>query len=206
MKLSLQFFAGDPPSDYPDLNKCPDCETYFAQLTCPLCGKECPPEMRAGKRAVNKKPLRDPYHRGSGRVSFTPWYFSTPFIIIMLFVQPLIGMVLLWLGNWQRKWKIAVTAGVIFLFCLPVLAGLGLFFLGLGQGESPPVELSFSREEYIAAAKRSIPRPFTVIRGDVRGTSSPLTRRSSASTTRQRTTADMSASIRHALPWARATP
>lgn len=30
MKLSLQFFAGDPPSDYPDLNKCPDCETYFA--------------------------------------------------------------------------------------------------------------------------------------------------------------------------------
>lgn len=153
------FSAGSEVTDYPDLNKCPDCETYFAQLTCPLCGRECPPEMRAGNRTLNKKPLRDPYQRGSGRVTFTPWYFSTPFIIIMFFVQPLIAMILLWLGNWKKKWKIAATALVILIAILPFLAFWG-FYLFFGGAEEPPVDLSLSREEYIAACETVDPAAF----------------------------------------------
>ena len=25
--------------DYPELNKCPDCETFFASDNCPICGR-----------------------------------------------------------------------------------------------------------------------------------------------------------------------
>lgn len=159
MKLSLQFFAGDPPSDYPDLNKCPDCETYFAQLHCPLCGKECPPEMRAGNRARNKKPVRDPYSRGSGRVSFVPWYLTTPFILIMLAVQPLIGMILMWMGHWKKKWKIAVTVGAVLIAVLPYLIIFGITLLGSGNQDAP-VDLSLSREEYVAACETVDPSAF----------------------------------------------
>jgi hypothetical protein len=40
--------------DRPDLNKCPDCGCFFLQDTCPICGKLCPEEMRAG----NRKPVK----------------------------------------------------------------------------------------------------------------------------------------------------
>ena len=53
--------------DRPDLNKCPDCGCFFAQDECPLCGKPCPEEMRAGNRkAVKVKKTK----AGSERVSF----------------------------------------------------------------------------------------------------------------------------------------
>ncbi len=42
MGTPIGFFADDTPQDYPELNKCPDCETYFQTPCCPLCGKECP--------------------------------------------------------------------------------------------------------------------------------------------------------------------
>ena len=44
--------------DRPELNKCPDCECYFATDECPLCGKICPEEMRAGNRAPVKHKKR----------------------------------------------------------------------------------------------------------------------------------------------------
>lgn len=153
------FSAGSDVTDYPELNKCPDCETYFAQLNCPLCGKECPPEMRAGNRALNKKPLRDPYSRGAGRVSFVPWYLSTPFILIMLVIQPLIGMILMWMGHWKKKWKIAVTVGAVLIALLPYLIFFGITLLGIGNQDAP-VELSLSREEYVAACKTVDPTAF----------------------------------------------
>ena len=41
--------------DRPDLNKCPDCGCFFGQDYCPICGKLCPEEMRAGNRAAVKQ-------------------------------------------------------------------------------------------------------------------------------------------------------
>jgi len=47
--------ADDRELDRPDLNKCPDCGCFFPQDNCPLCGKPCPEEMRAGNRKPPKK-------------------------------------------------------------------------------------------------------------------------------------------------------
>ena len=72
MGTPIGFFADDTPQDYPELNKCPDCETYFQTPCCPLCGKECPENMRAGNRAPGRV-KRSRRRRGNGRVRFVPW-------------------------------------------------------------------------------------------------------------------------------------
>ena len=55
MGRMLGSFDPEDELDRPDLNKCPDCGCYFATDNCPLCGKVCPPEMRAGARVEPKK-------------------------------------------------------------------------------------------------------------------------------------------------------
>ena len=59
MGADLGFFAEDRERDFPELNKCPDCETFFADANCPICGKECPEEFRAG----NRKPIKQKKRR-----------------------------------------------------------------------------------------------------------------------------------------------
>ena len=86
--------------DRPDLNKCPDCGCYFVQDACPLCGKVCPEEYRAGNRKPVK--MKNTRRRGNGRVQFVPWYQTTWFIILMLFIQPIVGLVLMWSGYWKQ--------------------------------------------------------------------------------------------------------
>ena len=54
MGRMLGSFADDEELDRPDLNKCPDCDCFFASDACPLCKKICPEEMRAG----NRKPVK----------------------------------------------------------------------------------------------------------------------------------------------------
>ena len=103
MSADLGFFAEDRERDFPELNKCPDCETFFADANCPLCGKECPEEFRAG----NRKPIKQKKHRrlsGNGRVQFVPWYHTVWFIVLMLIVQPLVGLILTWTGVWKTHW------------------------------------------------------------------------------------------------------
>lgn len=122
MGTPIGFFADDGPNDYPNLNKCPDCETYFEGPNCPLCGKECPPQMRAGNRKPQKKRRRT--RHSSGRVRFVPWYYSTWFLIAMLIVFPLVGLILLWTSDNGRGWKVAGTAACVgvWLFSRPLLS------------------------------------------------------------------------------------
>lgn len=136
--------------DYPELNKCPDCETFFASDNCPICGRECPEEMRAGKRRPIKVKKNPQYEKHtSGRVQFVPWYFSTWFIILMLLVQPIIGLILAWAGPWKRGGKILATV----ILLLPYLLG-GLFGIIWGitmnifTDYTLPVNLDLSRAEY----------------------------------------------------------
>ena len=71
----LGVHESDEELDRPDLNKCPDCGCFFAEPYCPLCGKECPEEFRAG----NRKPVRRSRRRRTenpGRVTFIEWYHS----------------------------------------------------------------------------------------------------------------------------------
>ena len=113
--------AHDPNSeiDRPDLNKCPDCGCFFAQDNCPLCGKLCPEEMRAG----NRKPVKKSRVRsGSGRVTFIEWYHSWWFIILMMIFMPIAGIVLLITSPHRTRSK--VIFAVIFValyFILPII-------------------------------------------------------------------------------------
>ena len=155
MRLPLQFFGG-APDDYPHLNKCPDCETFFADLTCPLCGKICPEEMRAGNRKPPKQKWEDPYSRGGNRVQFLPWYYSTWFIILMLVIFPLVGIILLWTGPWKKKWKIITTAVLVAWTVLPYVFAFALHILyGVFGGERITVNLSTPREEYVELCQQA---------------------------------------------------
>ena len=138
--------------DYPELNKCPDCETFFASNNCPLCGRECPESMRAGNRKRIKEKKNPTYEKhSSGRVQFVPWYYSTWFIILMLVVQPIIGLILAWTGPWKRGGKLLATV----ILLLPYILG-GLFGIVWGLAMNIltdytlPVNTEISQEEYVA--------------------------------------------------------
>ena len=150
MGANLGFFAEDRERDFPELNKCPDCETFFADANCPLCGKECPEAFRAG----NRKPIKQKKHRraaGNGRVQFVPWYHSVWFIVAMLIIQPIIGLILTWTGVWKTHWKVITT--VLVVVCYLFGGILGGFLINLIYGFNdfdPPVNTSITEEEYRA--------------------------------------------------------
>jgi hypothetical protein len=142
----LGSFDGDNELDRPDLNKCPDCECYFAQDNCPLCGKECPPEMRAGARKTVKKRRT---HSQNGRVTFVEWYHSWWFIILMLFLFPVIGIILLITSPHKRSAKAGfVCVGLAYMLVSSI--GLGNIIPIFVNTFDPPVNTKLSFEEYTA--------------------------------------------------------
>ena len=86
-KMMGAFDSENDMLDRPDLNKCPDCGCFFAQDNCPLCGKPCPEEMRAGNRTAPKK-QKYKYDNGYRTVQFVDWYHRWWFIVIMAFISP----------------------------------------------------------------------------------------------------------------------
>ena len=127
MSTDLGYFSDQDAVDYPDLNKCPDCETFFAERNCPFCGKECPEEFLAGNRKKVKVKRRR--SSGNGRVQFVPWYYSTWFILIMLVFQPLIGLILTWTGVWKTGWKVLATVLTLFGWVIGAVIGILLGML-----------------------------------------------------------------------------
>ena len=150
MGADLGFFAEDRERDFPELNKCPDCETFFADANCPLCGKECPEEFRAGNRkAVKQKKHRRP--SGNGRVQFVPWYHSTLFIVAMMIFFPIVGLILMWTGHWKQHWKIVGTVILVFFYLFGGILGGIIINLIYGFNDfEPPVNTSITEEEYRA--------------------------------------------------------
>ena len=151
MGRQLGTFLDDDELDRPDLNKCPDCRCFFADLYCPLCGKECPEEFRAG----NRKPVRHKRRRssgGTGRVTFIEWYHSWWFIILMLFMMPIVGIILLFTSPHSKRAKITVIAvGLAYT----ILSSYGWLMLsGLNNLLDKPVNTRLSREEYVAACEQ----------------------------------------------------
>jgi len=143
MGRMLGFFGDEDELDRPDLNKCPDCGCFFAQENCPLCGKPCPEEMRAGNRkAVRIKRSR----RGgnSGRVTFIEWYHSWWFIILMLFVFPLLGIILLFTSP-HKKWIKVTFVIVAILYTVISTFGIG----AITNLWDHPVNTRLSRDTYI---------------------------------------------------------
>lgn len=145
MGRMLGSFDPEDELDRPDLNKCPDCGCYFATDTCPLCGKLCPPEMRAGAR-VEPKRKRRKGRSASGRVQFVPWYHSWWFILIMMFWMPPAGIVLLITSPYRTRWKVLFCSiGVVF-FAIEYL-GVGSRLLGYLL-DKPYVNNKLSETEY----------------------------------------------------------
>ena len=132
--------------DRPDLNKCPDCGCFFDGDNCPLCGKVCPEEMRAGNRAKVKPPKKknDPY---GGRTIFVAWYHAWWVIILALFISPIIGIILLATSPHKKSSKVLVIViGVVWL----LLSSFGFALIGkLINSLDSPVDTSLTQEEYV---------------------------------------------------------
>ena len=137
--------------DRPDLNKCPDCNCFFAGDFCPLCAKECPEHMRAGNRPA-VKPRKRKRSSGSGRVTFIEWYHSWWFIILMLFVFPIVGIILLFTSPHKRSQK-TILISVVAVYLIISTIGIGTVISGVVDMFDKPVDTSLSREEYIEACQ-----------------------------------------------------
>lgn len=150
MGRMLGTFADENELDRPDLNKCPDCKCYFAGDNCPLCGKPCPEEMRAG----NRKPVKvkkSPNRNQSGRVSFVPWYHTWWFILLMLWFMPIVGIILLCTCPCRKWLKITIIAAIVLVPI--VMSGI----IGLLMMNDSPVDRSLTQEEYIASCVNIAP-------------------------------------------------
>lgn len=129
MGRMLGAFDNPQELDRPDLNKCPDCECFFAGDSCPLCGKVCPEEMRAGNRKPPKKE-RSRRRSSNGRVTFVEWYHSWWCILLAtIFMAPL-GIILMLTSPHRTLWKVLFTVAVVlFEFVIPGLITLAFFLL-----------------------------------------------------------------------------
>lgn len=152
--------AFDDPSelDRPDLNKCPDCECYFAGENCPLCGKPCPEEMRAGNRKPPKKEKKR-QSSSNGRVYFVEWYHRWWVITLAMFLMPLVGIILLITSPHKKSAKVAfVVIGVVYL--LVSVIGFNSIVGAVVEWFDPVIDTSLSREQYVDKCDSVTPEGF----------------------------------------------
>jgi hypothetical protein len=143
--------------DRPDLNKCPDCGCFFAQDTCPLCGKICPEEMRAGNRKPPKKE-KFKYANGFKAVQFVDWYHRWWFIALATWFFPLMGIVLLITSPHKKAHKILA---VVIAVMITVLYSMAFpFIFSLINKPEVPVDTSLTKAEYISACEEVVPEDY----------------------------------------------
>lgn len=150
--------ADDQELDRPDLNKCPDCDCFFGGENCPICGKECPENMRAGNRPA-VKPKKRKRRSGSGRVTFIEWYHSWWFIVIMMLFFPIVGIVLL-ITSPHEKWKKFLFVAIAAVYMVISTFGLGNIISRVTDLWSTPVNDTLTKEEYIARCEEITPEQF----------------------------------------------
>ena len=140
--------------DRPDLNKCPECGSYFAPTAeyCPICQAFCPNEYRAG----NRKPVKakkQTFSRASSRVTFVEWYHSWWFIVLAMLFMPLIGIVLLITSPHKKSHKILFVV-IALLYTVLVSWGVGGMLIGMIRGQfTHPVDTAMTQDEYIAVCE-----------------------------------------------------
>ncbi len=156
MGRMLGAFDSDDELERPDLNKCPDCGCFFAQDDCPLCGKTCPEDMRAGNRKIVRKKKEK---NSTGRVIFVEWYHSWWFIIVMLLTFSVLGFVLLFTSPHKKSKKIAVGVAAALYFALSSF-GIGGIVGRITGFFDRPVDTSLSREEYVSECVYADPERF----------------------------------------------
>ena len=147
--------AFDDPEelDRPDLNKCPDCGCFFADDNCPLCGKPCPEEMRAGNRKAVKK-TRKKHGGPQYKVTYLDWYHRWWFILLMTVVSPfgIVGIVLLMTSPRKTIAKV-IALVLIIVYLLSSTFGITGIVQGIRNLLNEPVDRSLPESEYIAACE-----------------------------------------------------
>ena len=166
MGRQLGAFDNSEELDRPDLNKCPDCNCFFAGDTCPLCGKVCPEEYRAGNRKAvkHKKQKRG----GSGRVTFVEWYHSWWFIVLMMFIAPIVGIILLFTSPHSKRSKL-IFATLAILYMVLRFVGIGPIVGTVRSWFDSPVDTSMSQTEYVAACEDISAEDFYRSSGNYKG-------------------------------------
>ena len=139
--------------DRPDLNKCPECGSYFAPSAeyCPICSAFCPEEYRAG----NRKPVRvrrQTYSRASSRVTFVEWYHSWWFIALAMLLMPMVGVILLITSPHKNRQKLMFVAAAL-LYTVLVSWGVGGMLIGKLRSMEQPAVTELSEPEYMAACE-----------------------------------------------------
>ena len=127
----------DDDHDIPELNKCPDCQSYFEGENCPICGKPCPENMKAGNRPAVKAKKKKRKSGDTGRVTFISWYHSWWFIIVMMFIFPVVGVILLATSPHSRAKKIIFVVILILILCIRYSGVIYYYYNYLF--EKPPV-------------------------------------------------------------------
>ena len=135
-----------------------------------MCGKECPPEMRAGNR---KKAKPKKYNPNAGRVTFIPWYYTWWFIILATFFMPLLGIILLVVSPHSKKSKLAVVACGVAYFLLISSGVLGLALRRMNEWANAPTSATY--EEYEANSRALTAEEFFRHAEDHRGEMVTLT-------------------------------
>ncbi len=157
MGRMLGAFDADSDSSRADLNLCPDCGCYFHGENCPLCGKPCPEEYKAGNRKPPKK-QKSHFSGGSGRITFVEWYHTWWAITLALIFMPILGIILLITSPHKRSLKIGLIALAI-LYSILSTYGLAIAS-GIGSLFEKPVDTSLSMEEYTARCKEVEPEAY----------------------------------------------
>ena len=147
MGRMLGSFADSEELDRPELNKCPDCSCFFAADACPICGKVCPEHMRAGNRPAPKRRKSRP--RGSGRSTFINWYHSWWFIVLMMFIFPIVGIILLATSP-HKKWMKILFIVVALIYSVVSFFGVGGIISRVEDWFDSPVEDSLPKDEYLS--------------------------------------------------------
>ena len=138
----------DDDHDIPELNKCPDCQSYFEGDNCPICGKPCPENMKAGNRPKVKPSKKKRKSGDTGRVTFMEWYHSWWFIIIMMIVFPIVGIILLVTSPHGKGVKALLAVALIVILALRYGGVIYYYFNHIF--EKPPVYVNtdITEEEY----------------------------------------------------------
>ena len=91
---------------------CTECGTEMSNLAyaCPKCAHP----------VIQPAPLQH-----MSMVPATPFYFSTPVVILCLLFCPLIGLLLMWAG---RVWSTGLRAGVTAVYLLAFVGSMFMFF------------------------------------------------------------------------------
>ena len=101
----------------------------MALIYCSECGTEMSDQAYACPKCAHPVPQLTPLQPMAMATS-TPFYFSTPFIIIALLFCPLIGLILMWVG---RVWTAGIRTAVTLVYAVLMILWMFLGFYAVNK-------------------------------------------------------------------------